>query len=104
MAGMTGDTGKMQQASQQVDEAAQLITGLKLKVDGQHQDLFSGWKSNAAGAYAQVHAAWDAQLTRILGNLNVIHENLTGTGVNYGTNDADQAMLANQLSGLLNPQ
>ncbi len=103
MAGMTGDTIRMQQAATQVDQAAQVITGLRNQIRGHHAALANGWKSGASMSYQQVAEQWDVHLGIILGNLDAIHVGLTGTGVNYGTNDDDQRLLANQLGSLLNP-
>jgi WXG100 family type VII secretion target len=86
---------KVEDASVQI---GQHINTLRSEVE----QMLSGWRGEAAGAFGQVHASFEGQASRINNALTQMHEALVATGRTYGTQEADQASSIQGLAGQIN--
>jgi WXG100 family type VII secretion target len=93
----------MTQAATKVEDASvqigQHINTLRSEVE---QMLGGGWQGEAAGAFSQVHQAFESQANKVNTALKTMHEALVATGRTYGTQEADQTSAIQGLAGQIN--
>jgi ESAT-6 family protein len=103
MAGQTSvDRGAMQRGAQQLDSAYSTVTGLRTTLESHKSELLGGWAGEAASAFANVYANFDADMAKVLAAMNTLHEKLVQTHTKYVATEADQSATVNKVAGLLN--
>jgi WXG100 family type VII secretion target len=92
----------MAQAATKVEDASvqigQHINTLRSEVE----QMMGGWRGDAAGAFMQVHEAFEGQANKINNALKTMHEALIATHKTYGTNESEQTSSLQGLSGQIN--
>jgi len=92
----------MQQGATKVDSAAQQIQGHIQNLRSEVETMMGGWKGEAAGAFMQVHDAFEQQATKINNALRQMHEALVSTHRTYSTQESDQTSSLSGLAGQIN--
>lgn len=92
----------MAQAATKVEDATvqiqQHINTLRTEVE----HMLSGWRGEAAGAFGQVHQAFEGQAGKINNALKTMHEALLATGRTYGHQETSQTSAIQGLAGQIN--
>ena len=103
MAGQTSvDRGAMQRAAQQLDSAHNTVTGLRATLETHRTELLSGWKGEAASAFANVYEAFDADMAKVLAAMQQLHSKLVTTHSTYVSTEEERSATVNRVAGLLN--
>jgi WXG100 family type VII secretion target len=91
----------MATAAQQVDAAVSAIRGMQSNMSSYSAQLQSGWKGNAATAFASTYEAFSADFTKVLNALQTIEENLVSTRGTYSNTEDVNTSSVNRVMGLL---
>jgi WXG100 family type VII secretion target len=92
----------MQRGANAVQEAHGQVQGLIQTLRGEVETVMGSWKGSAAGAFTQVHSAFEAQAQKINTALNEMHGALTATHATYSTQESDQTSTFNTMTGTIN--
>jgi len=81
----------MGQAAVHVDNAGQELAGLRTAVETAVSGSTAGWQTSAADTYRGLMNNWIDEFTKIINDLQTIHEKLVGTQTQYaGAMTAEQ--------------
>lgn len=92
----------MAQGATKVDEAANQIQGHIGNLRSEVETMMGGWRGEAAGAFVQVHDAFEQQANKINTALRQMHEALVSTHRTYGSQESDQSQTLTGLAGQIN--
>lgn len=93
---------QMQAAAGKVTDAHAAISKIKTGLHGHHGELMTQWKGESAGKFTQVFNLFDTEFTKVLQDLNIIHEKLVHTRVKYNAAEQQKKAAVNRVDGLLN--
>ena len=96
------NAGDIQACAGQIDEKANTIRGLRLQIDNHRQTLSAHWAGSAHGSFQNVMTVFDAELNKVIGSLENIHEKLVHSRVAYETNEAEQHQAVSAIDQALN--
>lgn len=102
MAQYTTSQETMAQGAARVDEASNQIQGHISNLRAEVDTMMGGWRGEAAGAFVQVHDAFDQHATRINTALRQMHEALRATHAIYGMQETTQTQTLSGLAGQIN--
>ena len=102
MAQYTTSQEAMAQGAVKVDDAATQIQGHIGNLRAGVETMLGGWRGEAAGAFVQVHDAFEQQANKINNALRQMHEALLATHRTYGTQESDQTQSLTGLAGQIN--
>lgn len=89
-------------AAQRIDSSANVIQGLRARLDEHKSDLLSGWEGDAASAFATVFARFHSDMGRVLHELEGMHKDMVHTRVNYEKTEQAQKDAVEKINALLN--
>jgi WXG100 family type VII secretion target len=92
----------MAQGAAKVDDASNQIQGHINNLRSEVETMMGGWRGEAAGAFVQVHDAFEQQANKINNALRQMHEALLATHRTYGAREADQTQSLSGLAGQIN--
>jgi len=92
----------MQRGATAVQEAHGQVQGLIQTLRTEVETLMGQWQGSAAGAFVQVHEAFEAQAQKINTALDGMHTALVSTRATYGTQESDQTSTFNTMTGNIN--
>jgi WXG100 family type VII secretion target len=92
----------MATAYQQVQDAVDQIRGQQSQLAAYQSQLESGWAGDAASAFTNAYAGFNADFTKVLQALQLIQEKLVTTDQKYTANEEAQTAAANRVAGMLN--
>jgi WXG100 family type VII secretion target len=92
----------MAQGAAKVDDASTQIQGHVSNLRGEVETMMGGWRGEAAGAFIQVHDAFEQQATKINNALRQMHEALMATHRTYGAQESNQSQSLTGLAGQIN--
>jgi len=78
------------------------VQGLIQTLRGEVEAVLGSWQGSAAGAFAQVHEAFETQAQKINTALDGMHTALVSTHATYSTQESDQTSTFNTMSGNIN--
>ncbi len=102
MAQYTTSQEAMAQGAVKVDDAATAIQGHISSLRAEVETMLGGWRGEAAGAFVQVHDAFEQQANKINNALRQMHDALLATHRTYGTQETDQTQSLTGLAGQIN--
>ena len=102
MAQYTTSQEAMAQGAVKVDDAATQIQGHISNLRAEVETMLGGWRGQAAGAFVQVHDAFEQQANKINNALRQMHDALLSTHRTYGTQESDQTQSLTGLAGQIN--
>lgn len=102
MAQYTTSQEAMAQGAAKVDDASTQIQGHISNLRSEVETMMGGWRGEAAGAFIQVHDAFEQQATRLNNALRQMHEALMATHRTYGTQESNQSQSLTGLAGQIN--
>ncbi|WP_084338466.1 WXG100 family type VII secretion target [Actinomadura oligospora] len=91
----------MQQAAGNVQDAAGQINQIKGQLNGHHAELQAAWKGESSAAFTQVYNMFETEFSKVLKDLNVIHEKLVHTKVKYAAAEQQKTERVNHLRGVI---
>ncbi len=103
MAGQTTfDRTSMAAAATQVEETVGQIRALQSRLNGSHADTMAGWVGESASAFTAAYTEFNADFAKVISALDVMHEKLTGSRVNYNASEEANTTSANRIASVLN--
>ncbi len=102
MAEVTVERAAIQRAAAQLDAAHGVVTGLRTRLEGEHQQLTGGWRGQAASAFTNVYMTFDAEMAKVLATMQQLQQNMTQSHTSYNASEAQASQSVNKVSGLLN--
>ncbi|MFF5260109.1 WXG100 family type VII secretion target [Actinomadura viridis] len=96
------DKEAMGQAAQRIETSAGVVKGLQTKLDSQKAQLRAGWEGMAAGSFDRVFNDFQTQMSKVLRELEGMHEKLVQTKIQYEATEQEQEDAVNKIAGLLN--
>jgi WXG100 family type VII secretion target len=98
----TFDRNSMATAAAQVEEAVAQIRGLQSRLNGSHADTMAGWQGESASAFTAAFEEFNADFSKVISALDVMHEKLIGSRVNYNASEEANSTSANRIASALN--
>ncbi|WP_176611420.1 WXG100 family type VII secretion target [Actinomadura sp. WMMB 499] len=92
----------MQQAAGKVQDAHGQIGQIKGQLNSHHGELQGSWKGESSAAFTQVYAMFETEFSKVMKDLNIIHEKLVDTRVKYESAEQEKTTRVNGLKGLVN--
>ncbi|TDD59511.1 WXG100 family type VII secretion target [Actinomadura rubrisoli] len=92
----------MQQAAGKVQDAHGQIGQVKGQLNAHHGELQGAWKGESSAAFGQVYTLFETEFSKVLKDLNLIHEKLVDTKVKYERAEQEKTGRVNGLKGLVN--
>lgn len=96
------DRAAMAQAAQKLDDAANVVKGIQLRLHGHKGDLRANWEGIAASAFDRVFQQFDEDFSKVLTAMQNMHEKLVQTKIKYESAEQEQEAAVNRISALLN--
>jgi WXG100 family type VII secretion target len=100
--GQSIDLGKAKQAAARIDHAHDVISGLRLRLQGHHDALQRNWKSSASMKFKDVFEAFDGDFQHQLDALADMHQKLIKTHAHYESSVQQQNEAVNRVHDLIN--
>ena len=94
--------GDIQACAGQIDEKANTIRGLRIQIDNHRQTLSANWGGSAHGSFQNVMSVFDAELNKVIGSLENIHEKLVDSRITYESNEQEQQLAVSAIDQALN--
>ncbi|WP_158587825.1 WXG100 family type VII secretion target [Actinomadura logoneensis] len=91
----------MQQAAGSVQTAAGEINQVKGQLNGHHAELQAAWKGDSSAAFTNVYNIFESEFSKVLKDLNVIHEKLVHTKIKYEAAEQQKTERVNHLRGVI---
>jgi WXG100 family type VII secretion target len=98
----TFDRSAMATAAGQVENAVGQIKALQSRLNGAHADLQGGWVGDSATAFTAAFTEFNADFTKVIAALGVMHEKLIGSRVNYNSAEEANTTSASRIGAALN--
>jgi len=92
----------MQAGATAVETAHQTIKGHITTLEGEVDQMMSGWRGEASGAFTNVHTAFQTNAGRILTALAQMHTALVATHQTYGAQESGQAQTFTGMHNTIN--
>lgn len=92
----------MQQAAGNVQDAHGQIGQIKSQLNTHHAELQGAWKGESSAAFTQVYNLFETEFSKVLKDLDVIHEKLVHTRSKYETAEQQKTARVNSLKGIVN--
>jgi WXG100 family type VII secretion target len=89
-------------AAQKIDHSASTIQGLRNHARQVHDDLRSGWDSDAADAFTMMYNRFDEDFGKVLLALQDMHVKLEQGTIKYESAIEEQHDAVNRVAGLIN--
>jgi ESAT-6 family protein len=96
------NAGDIQACAGQIDEKANTIRGLRIQIDNHRQTLAAHWGGSAHGSFQNVMSVFDAELNKVIGSLENIHEKLVDSRITYESNEQEQHQAVSAIDQALN--
>jgi len=96
------EQGAMQAGATAVDTAQQAIQGHITTLRSEVEQMMSGWRGEASGAFTNVHTAFETNAGRILTALGQMHTALVATHQTYGAQETGQAQTFTGMHNTIN--
>jgi WXG100 family type VII secretion target len=100
--GTSAQTQLMAKAAVDVDNAGQVLAGIRGRIQQAVAATSTGYVSDAGHLFRSVMDQWDTDFQTIVNGLQRIHEALTQTHHNYTAGIQQDRQSANQIAALLN--
>jgi ESAT-6 family protein len=91
----------IQRAANQLEAAHGVVTGLRTRLESEHQQLTSGWQGNAASAFTAVYTTFDTEMGKVLTAMEQLRQNMTQSHGTYDASEANASQHVNRVAGLL---
>lgn len=103
MAGETTfDRSSMATAATQVENTVAQIRALQSRLNGAHSDMMSGWAGESASAFTAAFTEFNADFTKVIQALDVMHSKLISSRVNYNATEEANTTSASRITTALN--
>ncbi|HTW00417.1 MAG TPA: WXG100 family type VII secretion target [Streptosporangiaceae bacterium] len=103
---MAGETtfnrSAMATAATQVEETVGQIKALQSRLNGAHADLLGGWQGQSASAFTAAFNEFNADFTKVISALDVMHTKLIASRTNYNASEEANATSASRIGAALN--
>jgi WXG100 family type VII secretion target len=96
------DRDSMATAATQVEEAVAQIRGLQSRLNATHADTMTGWQGESASAFTAAFTEFNADFSKVITALDMMHEKLIGSRVNYNASESANTASANRITTALN--
>ena len=96
------DRSSMATAAAQVENTVGQIKALQSRLNGAHADLMQGWTGQSATAFTSAFNEFNADFSKVIAALNVMHEKLVASRVNYNASEEANATSASRIGAALN--
>lgn len=98
----THSQSQMDKAAKSIEHAAGVIVRIQQKLQASHGQLMGNWQGQAARTFSLVYKQFDNEFGRVLRDLNVIHEKLVDTRMNYAAMEQRAEDDIRRLGGIIN--
>ncbi|MFB4319038.1 WXG100 family type VII secretion target [Actinomadura sp. 21ATH] len=92
----------MQQAAAKVQDAHGQMGQVKGQLTSHHGELQAAWQGESAAAFTQVFQLFQTEFTKVMKDLDLIHQKLVDTRVKYEAAEQEKTGRINQLKGVVN--
>jgi WXG100 family type VII secretion target len=96
------DRSSMATAATQVESTVGQIKALQSRLQGAHGDLMAGWAGQSASAFTAAFNEFNADFSKVIQALDVMHEKLVVSRTNYNASEEANTTSASRIAQALN--
>jgi len=96
------DPDKVRQAALRVEQAAQDIDGIRIRVQSHAADIGAAWRSGSGNVFQGVMDTWNTDFAALRAALDAMHVKLSHTHVHYRNAEQEQGQAVSGVRALLN--
>jgi WXG100 family type VII secretion target len=100
--GTTVNRSQMATAAVHVQDAVDKIRHEQSQLAGYHAQLQGSWVGDASNAFTSAYERFNADFTKVINALEVMHDKLVGTRAHYESTEEANVASANKVAGILN--